>query len=77
MKTEHLNDFSYTLHKNEKVLLYWQNKQVMVLKGQKAAKFTAKIAHLNPDEIRMHIAKLTGNFKRGNERLSSNKTKLC
>ena len=71
----HLQDFSYTIHKNRKVILYWQGKQVMILKGSKADKFISKVRSLSEETQRLYIAKITGNFKRGNERLSHSKSK--
>jgi len=65
-----LNDdvFSYTLTKDEKVLIYWYNKLVTTLKGDKARKFTAQIDATDDHEAQLIMARATGNFKRGNER---------
>jgi len=52
------------------VLLYWQNKQVMILKDKEAQKFLGKIEGLDPKQAQLVMAKITGNFKRGNERLA-------
>ncbi len=76
---EHLEDkrgkleeevFSYRTAKDGKVLLYWQNKQVMILKDKEAQKFLSKIEGLDPQQAQLVMAKITGNFKRGNERLA-------
>lgn len=37
--------------------------------GAKAAALAAKLGAANPDEAQLLLARATGNFKRGNERL--------
>jgi hypothetical protein len=59
--------FSYRESK-DKVFIFWYNKQVMILKGQQARKFIDKIAHLDGKAAQLVMAKITGNFKHGNER---------
>jgi len=59
--------FSYRESK-DKVFIFWHKKQVMILKGQQARKFIDKIAHLDGKEAQLVLAKITGNFKHGNER---------
>jgi hypothetical protein len=59
--------FSYRENK-DKVFIFWHKKQVMILKGQQARKFIEKIAHLDGKEAQLVMAKITGNFKHGNER---------
>ena len=49
------------------VLIEYYGKQIMILKGNDAEK--NKINHANNDkEKQLIMAKITGNFKRGNER---------
>ncbi len=60
--------FSYRTNKDNKVFISWQGKQVMILKGKKAEQFLAKITSLEHREAQLVMAKVTGNFKRGNER---------
>ncbi len=51
------------------VLIEYYRKQIMILKGNDAEKFLNKIHHANNDkEKQLIMAKITGNFKRGNER---------
>ena len=59
--------FSYR-ESRDKVFIFWYKKQVMILKGQQARKFFDKIAHLNGTAAQLVMAKITGNFKHGNER---------
>jgi hypothetical protein len=59
--------FSYRASR-DKVFIFWYGKQVMILKGQQAAKFLARIDGLDGKAAQLVMAKITGNFKRGNER---------
>lgn len=65
-----LNDevFTYRVSKEDKVFIYWHGKQVKILKGKKAQRFIGKIVDLDHKEAQLVMAKVTGNFKRGNER---------
>jgi hypothetical protein len=69
-KRNKLKDRVFTYHQNKdgKVFLYWHGKQVKILKGQEAQNFLTKIATLDHKASQLVMAKLTGNFKRGNER---------
>ncbi|KZZ85758.1 hypothetical protein [Bacillus sp. SJS] len=62
--------FSFQIAKNQSVFLFCNGKQVKIVKGREAEKFLARI-HLAKDEreIQLILAKATGNFKRGNERM--------
>jgi len=59
--------FSYRATKDGKVFLFWQGKQVKVLKGQVAQKFLRDVVVVGLQEAQLMMAKITGNFKRGNE----------
>jgi hypothetical protein len=60
--------FDYRATKDGRVLITWNGKQVMTLKGDKAAKFLEQIADADDFAAQLQMAKATGNFKRGNER---------
>ena len=60
--------FSYRALKDGKVLIYWHEKHVTTLAGKAAEKFLAKIEKLEGKEPQLVMAKVTGNFKHGNER---------
>ncbi|RXI96236.1 hypothetical protein DS745_21080 [Anaerobacillus alkaliphilus] len=75
-KRNRLNEspFSYRVNKDNTVFLEYEGKQVKILKGKDAEKFLSKInSATNAKEIQLILAKITGNFKRGNERNKSNK----
>jgi hypothetical protein len=60
--------FSYRATKDGKVFLFWQGKQVKVLKGMVAQKFLRDVVDVDQQGAQLMMAKITGNFKRGNER---------
>ncbi len=62
------NIFTYQAIKDDKIFIYWHEKRVKILKGKEAQRFTDKIRGLGDQEIQLVMAKITGNFKRGNER---------
>lgn len=63
--------FSYQASKDGKVLLYYQGKLVRTLNGEKAARFLVQVVDAGDTEAQLIMAKITGNFKRGNEKLSA------
>ncbi|MBJ7994807.1 hypothetical protein [Bacillus mycoides] len=70
-KRNRLDDmmFHYRVTKNNIVLIEYYRKQIMILKGNDAEKFLNKINRTsNEKEKQLIMAKITGNFKRGNER---------
>ena len=60
--------FSFKTNKEGKVFIYWQDRMVLVLKEDKAKKFLKQIKGLDLLETQLVMAKITGNFKLGNER---------
>jgi len=60
--------FSYRVTKDGKVFVSWQGKQVAVLCGVKAADFIADITGAEAKDAQLIMARVTGNFKRGNEK---------
>ncbi|MFZ5354889.1 MAG: hypothetical protein ACOZCL_19485 [Bacillota bacterium] len=61
--------FSYKVSKDNKVFIFWHGKQVMILKAKESEKFLSKIQNAEHKEAQLIMAKITGNFKRGNEKL--------
>jgi hypothetical protein len=61
--------FTYRVTKNNTVFIDYHGKQVSVLKGKEAEKILHKINQASSDhEIQLILAKVTANFKRGNEK---------
>lgn len=65
--------FSYRVSKDNKVFLFWNDKQVMILKGKESEKFLSKIDRADSFESQLIMAKITGNFKHGNEKMNKEK----
>ena len=61
--------FAYRVTKDKKVFISYEGKQVITLSGKKADEFIAKIQNAVGKEAQLIMAKVTGNFKRGNEKL--------
>ncbi|WHY59722.1 hypothetical protein [Cytobacillus firmus] len=61
--------FSFRVNKNGTVFLDFNGKQVKILKGKESEKFLKRMSEAEDEKSRQLImAKITGNFKRGNER---------
>ncbi|WP_313560049.1 hypothetical protein [Ruminiclostridium cellobioparum] len=60
--------FSYRVSKDNKVFISWHGKQIMILKGKEGEKFLSKVSKADRMEAQLIMAKITGNFKRGNEK---------
>ncbi|MCL2201528.1 MAG: hypothetical protein FWB75_06145 [Oscillospiraceae bacterium] len=63
------NIFSYKITKDGKVFISCEGRQVTTLNGKNAEAFISKVAGLEGKAAQLVMAKVTGNFKRGNERL--------
>ena len=61
--------FTYRITKDEKVFISYEGKQVTALSGAKAKDFISKIKDVEGKEAQLVMAKVTGNFKRGNEKI--------
>jgi|JI10StandDraft_1071094.scaffolds.fasta_scaffold481096_1 hypothetical protein len=59
--------FTYELRKNGDVVVLHRGKVATTLRGARAAEFVAEVAGSDGQEA---MARLTGNYKRGNERLA-------
>lgn len=62
------DNFDYQATKDNKVLIYWHNKHIKTLSGKHAQKFLEQIEGLSGADEQLVLARVTGNFKRGNER---------
>lgn len=60
--------FAYKILKDNKVFIYWNGKQVTILRGKESERFLTKIQNTDMKEAQLIMAKITGNFKHGNER---------
>jgi hypothetical protein len=60
--------FSYRSAKDGTVFLEYGGRVVKTLSGHAALRFLSAVENLEGAEMQLLMAKLTGNFKRGNER---------
>lgn len=64
-----LADAPYTCHvERDRITIAWHGRRVMTLKGIEAERVREKIERLDPHSAQLAMARITGNFKRGNER---------
>jgi hypothetical protein len=61
-------DFSWRTTRDGRVFIAWRGREVKVLTGAPAGRFVARIEGASEDEAQLEMARVTGNFKRGNER---------
>lgn len=76
-KRDRLKDapFTYKVAKDNKVFIFWQERQVMILKDKASERFLAKIEKADKLEAQLIMAKITGNFKHGNEKNNKKKSR--
>jgi hypothetical protein len=64
--------FSYRLLKTGEVQLLHHKKLAATLRGRQAQAFLAEIESADEADLQQLMARLTGNYKRGNERSAKN-----
>jgi hypothetical protein len=60
--------FTYRVDGSGVVFIAWRGRQVTVLKGDRARKFLLRMNDADAAGRQQVMARVTGNFKRGNER---------
>lgn len=60
--------FSFQTSKEAKVFIAWRGRRVMTLRGTQARRFLDQVSVLDGAGAQLLMARITGNFKRGNER---------
>ncbi len=60
--------FAYGSRKSGEVEISYHGRPVTTLRGEAAAKFTARIRGVDSRQAQHLMARVTGNFRRGNER---------
>lgn len=60
--------FSYRVYKRGDVVIYHHGKLAATLRGEKANETLRRLAELTTAQAQQLMARLTGNYKRGNER---------
>lgn len=64
------NGFEFQTRKNGDVAISHHHRVVTLLRGSKATKFLERVADATVQAQQDLMARATGNYKRGNERLS-------
>jgi len=64
--------FSYRITKDGKIFISWYGKHVKTLQGKAVKTFITKIDGADTSGAQLIMAKVTGNFKRGNEKRNRN-----
>jgi hypothetical protein len=59
--------FSYEI-KNDEIWIIRSHRAVTTLRGQKAQNFLEDVTRLDQSSLQQLMARLTGNYKRGNEK---------
>ncbi|XID94875.1 hypothetical protein ACF3MZ_10305 [Paenibacillaceae bacterium WGS1546] len=62
--------FTYRSTKDHKIIIYYKGKQVTILIGKASERFLKNIADKDHLESQLVMAKATGNFKHGNEKMA-------
>jgi hypothetical protein len=60
--------FSWAATKDGRVRITWQGRVVTTLAGARATRFLEQVEHSDEEGEQLLLARVTGNFKRGNER---------
>ena len=64
--------FEWTQRKNGEVVVTHHARVAVILRGRAATKFVSDVARGDPQEV---MARVTGNYKRGNERSGRRSTR--
>lgn len=63
-------EFRYQITKDQVVRIFWEGRCVMTLGGQRGQLLATELADAGEEEVQYALQRVTGNFKRGNERRS-------
>ncbi|NTW03118.1 MAG: hypothetical protein HGA19_17870 [Oscillochloris sp.] len=67
--------FDYRASKDGQVFVRWHGRTVTTLKGKAAERFLARVSATDAAGVQLEMARVTGNFRRGNERLAKSKSR--
>ena len=73
MRSESQDDLGFThrVRKNGEVEILHRSRRASTLRGTDAAEFLAEVQQGSDADAQQLMARVTGNYKRGNERLAS------
>ncbi|HET8986138.1 MAG TPA: hypothetical protein VFN03_10300 [Trueperaceae bacterium] len=61
--------FSYRTTKQGDVFIDHHGRHVTTLRGQAAKRFVTRVTGASAEDVQLAMAKVTGNYKHGNERM--------
>jgi hypothetical protein len=61
--------FSFTTRADGSIVISYRTAPVTILRGRSAERFTARVSDADDAGAQQLMARVTGNFKRGNERM--------
>lgn len=65
-------NFTYKSLSDHELIIHYNGSEIKRLKGVNASQTIHKLEAASTEEVQLILAKITGNFKRGNERQSRN-----
>jgi hypothetical protein len=68
---EHDLGFTYRVRKNKAVEVLHRGRLASTLRGNEATDFLSEVESGSEDDAQQLMARITGNYKRGNERVAS------
>jgi hypothetical protein len=61
--------FTFRVSKNNTIFIDYKGKEIKIVKGKEAERLIVRIQQAETDHaVQLVLAKITGNFKRGNEK---------
>ena len=60
--------FAYAIRKDGTVAVSYRGRQIVIVGGKDAARLLARLQGASAEAVQLALAKITGNFKHGNER---------
>ena len=64
-------NFSYKINKKNDVRIFWENRCIKTIGGKRGEELVSELADAGEEETQYILQRITGNFKRGNERQHS------
>ena len=67
------DDLGFTAkERGGEIIIFHHGRKATTLRGMKAAEFKDQLERLSSGELQQLMARLTGNYRRGNERVAKN-----
>jgi hypothetical protein len=63
--------FDFEVRQNGEVVIFHRHRLAAILRGQAAQQFVAQVNEISDAALQQVMARVTGNYKRGNERTAA------